>query len=193
MSNEKSVMVEKNNNLLLTILLQQLLLPYASAQSHSDAPSAEMKFLAIIILSVWVLIAFICCVWLIRAGISYIVAIGKATEKQLLDSKEIQALPESVYSAVKNKEEVQEKCSVCLSEYENEDMLRFLPCRHAFHTECIDEWLVSRTTCPYCRSDLLVAIVPETTLIASDVRIDVTEDAERYGLQEHLLTEIDEA
>ncbi|KAI3860049.1 hypothetical protein MKX03_003124 [Papaver bracteatum] len=179
MSNEKSVMSEKNINLLLTILLLQLLLPYVSAQSHSDAPSAEMKFLAIIILSVWMLVAFISCVWLIRAGISYIVAIGKETEKRLLDSKKIETLPEYLYSAVKNKEEVQEKCSVCLSEYENEDMLRFLPCRHAFHTECIDEWLISRTTCPYCRSDLLVAIDSETTLIASDIRIDVTEDAER--------------
>ncbi|CAK9329791.1 unnamed protein product [Citrullus colocynthis] len=47
-------------------------------------------------------------------------------------------------------------CAVCLCEYEPEDKLRLLPkCSHAFHTECIDTWLLSHSTCPLCRSSLL--------------------------------------
>ncbi|KAI3879212.1 hypothetical protein MKW98_028779 [Papaver atlanticum] len=104
------------------------------------------------------------------------VTTGRATEG--LDSKEIQTFQESVYSAVKNKEELID-CAVCLDDYEDRDMLRLIPCLHAFHTNCIDEWLVSHTTCPHCCSDLLKPIFRRTTLNAGDIVIDVMED--RHG------------
>ncbi|KAL9224136.1 hypothetical protein vseg_000203 [Gypsophila vaccaria] len=48
-------------------------------------------------------------------------------------------------------------CAVCLCEFELNDTLRLLPkCSHAFHMECIDTWLLSHSTCPLCRSSLLV-------------------------------------
>ncbi|XP_057488574.1 E3 ubiquitin-protein ligase ATL4-like [Actinidia eriantha] len=44
-------------------------------------------------------------------------------------------------------------CAVCLSKFEPNDQLRLLPlCCHAFHTQCIDSWLLSNQTCPLCRS-----------------------------------------
>ncbi|XP_015072154.2 LOW QUALITY PROTEIN: E3 ubiquitin-protein ligase ATL4, partial [Solanum pennellii] len=44
-------------------------------------------------------------------------------------------------------------CAVCLSKFEPEDQLRLLPlCLHAFHSGCIDAWLVTNQTCPLCRS-----------------------------------------
>ncbi|XP_020203196.1 E3 ubiquitin-protein ligase ATL4 [Cajanus cajan] len=44
-------------------------------------------------------------------------------------------------------------CAVCLSKFEQHDLLRLLPlCCHAFHAECIDTWLRSNLTCPLCRS-----------------------------------------
>ncbi|XP_027338371.1 E3 ubiquitin-protein ligase ATL4-like [Abrus precatorius] len=44
-------------------------------------------------------------------------------------------------------------CAVCLSKFEQRDLLRLLPlCCHAFHAECIDTWLQSNLTCPLCRS-----------------------------------------
>ncbi|KAF6171572.1 hypothetical protein GIB67_018096 [Kingdonia uniflora] len=47
----------------------------------------------------------------------------------------------------------QTECVVCLGELVEEDVVRFLPsCRHAFHLQCIDEWFVSHTNCPLCRS-----------------------------------------
>ncbi|KAK4397097.1 E3 ubiquitin-protein ligase ATL4 [Sesamum angolense] len=47
-------------------------------------------------------------------------------------------------------------CAVCLSKFEPHDELRLLPlCCHAFHTACIDTWIVSNQTCPLCRSTVL--------------------------------------
>ncbi|XAR52280.1 hypothetical protein NMG60_11020257 [Bertholletia excelsa] len=44
------------------------------------------------------------------------------------------------------------QCTVCLSEYHEQDTLRILPsCGHSFHATCIDKWLQQHSTCPVCR------------------------------------------
>ena len=46
-------------------------------------------------------------------------------------------------------------CSVCLSEFENGEMIKTLRCGHTFHTECIDPWLINeRALCPVCRQGI---------------------------------------
>lgn len=48
------------------------------------------------------------------------------------------------------------RCAVCLGDYQNSEKLLQLPvCGHAFHKECIDQWLVNNATCPICRTSLL--------------------------------------
>lgn len=47
-------------------------------------------------------------------------------------------------------------CSVCLSEFDEDESIRLLPkCTHAFHIPCIDTWLKSHSSCPLCRSDIV--------------------------------------
>ncbi|XP_019056071.1 PREDICTED: E3 ubiquitin-protein ligase Os04g0590900 [Nelumbo nucifera] len=47
-------------------------------------------------------------------------------------------------------------CSVCLSEFQEDESLRLLPkCSHAFHVTCIDTWLKSHSNCPLCRANIV--------------------------------------
>ncbi|XP_010255537.1 PREDICTED: RING-H2 finger protein ATL39-like [Nelumbo nucifera] len=47
------------------------------------------------------------------------------------------------------------QCSICLSEYEEKEILRIMPnCSHNFHLACIDQWLQKQSTCPICRFPL---------------------------------------
>ncbi len=42
-----------------------------------------------------------------------------------------------------------EMCTVCMAKYEVDDLVKVLPCEHAFHKECIEQWFSnSSTKCP---------------------------------------------
>merc|ERR1711879_869177 len=47
-------------------------------------------------------------------------------------------------------------CAVCLSEFEQDDLMRKLPCKHCFHKACIDRWLKRNKVCPLCLQDIEV-------------------------------------
>ncbi|CAK9270223.1 unnamed protein product [Sphagnum jensenii] len=67
----------------------------------------------------------------------------------------IDTLPVFAYASIHGLKDGAD-CAVCLNEFGEEDRLRLLPkCKHAFHTLCIDTWLLSNSTCPLCRRSLL--------------------------------------
>ena len=46
-------------------------------------------------------------------------------------------------------------CSICLSEFEKDDVLKRIPaCNHEFHKSCIEQWLCQHTSCPMCRVEI---------------------------------------
>ncbi|CAK9144525.1 unnamed protein product [Ilex paraguariensis] len=68
-----------------------------------------------------------------------------------IDKTVIESLPFFRFSSLNGSKEGLE-CVVCLSKFEDSEILRLLPkCRHAFHMNCIDEWLEGHSTCPLCR------------------------------------------
>ncbi|KAL4503350.1 hypothetical protein ABPG72_000956 [Tetrahymena utriculariae] len=48
----------------------------------------------------------------------------------------------------------EEQCSVCLIEFQEDDIIRITICDHIFHSECLLQWLKSQENCPNCRKDL---------------------------------------
>lgn len=45
-------------------------------------------------------------------------------------------------------------CCICLTNYEDNDELRELPCSHYFHTQCVDKWLKINASCPLCKFEI---------------------------------------
>lgn len=44
-----------------------------------------------------------------------------------------------------------QSCAVCLTNFEEGETLRALPCGHCFHDTCVDQWLLRSAHCPTCR------------------------------------------
>ncbi|KAI8875844.1 hypothetical protein K501DRAFT_279981 [Backusella circina FSU 941] len=44
-------------------------------------------------------------------------------------------------------------CSICLSDYENDDLICKLWCNHHYHKDCVQEWLELNSKCPLCKRD----------------------------------------
>ncbi|XP_027070483.2 E3 ubiquitin-protein ligase ATL42-like [Coffea arabica] len=68
-----------------------------------------------------------------------------------IDKTVIESLPFFRFSSLKGSREGLE-CAICLSKFEDIEVLRLLPkCKHAFHINCLDEWLEKHSSCPLCR------------------------------------------
>ncbi|MBA0799525.1 hypothetical protein Gohar_010037 [Gossypium harknessii] len=48
-------------------------------------------------------------------------------------------------------EETGKDCCICLEEFEVDEEGREMPCKHVFHSSCIEKWLEIHGTCPICR------------------------------------------
>lgn len=69
--------------------------------------------------------------------------VGEMPERALT-AAEVARLPDSAKS-----------CSVCLDEFEAGSSVRWLPCMHCYHRDCIDKWLREKAMCPLCKHSLL--------------------------------------
>ena len=47
-------------------------------------------------------------------------------------------------AGIKGEEEEEEQCAVCRMEFEPEEEVLSLPCKHLYHGECISQWLKDR-------------------------------------------------
>ncbi|KAK2971798.1 hypothetical protein RJ640_018487 [Escallonia rubra] len=77
------------------------------------------------------------------------------------------------------------ECSVCLSEFQDDETLRLLPkCNHAFHVPCIDTWLRSHTNCPLCRAGIVRSTAPSpppeqsatTSVLVEETQVRILEN-----------------
>lgn len=59
---------------------------------------------------------------------------------------------------VTEREEDRDKCTICLVNYECDEEIRTLNCKHCFHSNCVDRWLKCNRQCPMCRVNVDAAI-----------------------------------
>ncbi|CAA7403337.1 unnamed protein product [Spirodela intermedia] len=86
--------------------------------------------------------------------------LSAACERRGLEEMMIRAIPivrfgKPCTGTGGEKEGLLRDCAVCLSEFQDGEVLRRLPaCSHHFHIDCIDIWLQSSVNCPVCRSEI---------------------------------------
>jgi len=62
-------------------------------------------------------------------------------------------------------------CAVCFEDFKSGEQLKALPCRHGFHSACIDPWLLSHSDrCPICNHSILNPNVPGHSRVTSSQR-----------------------
>ncbi|KAG9350864.1 hypothetical protein JZ751_024753 [Albula glossodonta] len=50
-------------------------------------------------------------------------------------------------------------CVICMMDFVYGDPIRFLPCMHIYHMDCIDDWLMRSFTCPSCMEPVDAALL----------------------------------
>jgi hypothetical protein len=94
-----------------------------------------------------------------------------AEDREQMDTREVEritavrSLPVHRYSSVVCDDET--KCVMCLESYRHGQSIRRLPCKHEFHRECIDMWLVfsmayQQRACPLCKRDPCIEMILPT-------------------------------
>ncbi|KAL0924337.1 hypothetical protein M5K25_005153 [Dendrobium thyrsiflorum] len=48
-----------------------------------------------------------------------------------------------------------ETCSICQVEYEEDEIIGSIDCGHAYHADCIKQWLLIKNLCPICKTSAL--------------------------------------
>ncbi|KAI3995509.1 hypothetical protein MKX01_007311 [Papaver californicum] len=98
-----------------------------------------------------------------------------------IDKTLIESLPFFKFSTLKGSKQGLE-CAVCLSKFEDTEVLRLLPkCKHAFHINCVDQWLERHSSCPLCRhkvhaEDLSIFKLSNSSRLSHPSSLDLRED-----------------
>uniref|UniRef100_A0A1J3ISR8 E3 ubiquitin ligase BIG BROTHER-related n=1 Tax=Noccaea caerulescens TaxID=107243 RepID=A0A1J3ISR8_NOCCA len=85
-----------------------------------------------------------------------LLALGEfvGTESRGLSADTIASLPSKRYKEGDNQNGTNESCVICRLDYEDDDDLILLHCKHSYHSECINNWLKINKVCPVCSAEV---------------------------------------
>ncbi|KAL6661938.1 hypothetical protein ACP70R_001322 [Stipagrostis hirtigluma subsp. patula] len=89
-----------------------------------------------------------------------LLALGElvGTESKGLSADTIASLPSVTYQAQEKQDGNMEQCVICRVEFEEGESLVGLPCKHSYHSECINQWLQLNKVCPMCSSEVSTSV-----------------------------------
>ena len=65
-----------------------------------------------------------------------------------------------------------------ISEFEEDEDVRRLPCMHLFHVPCVDQWLGLNKRCPICRVDIEAQLCPSATVRCTGLNTTTNKNSE---------------
>ncbi|XP_047046090.1 E3 ubiquitin ligase BIG BROTHER-related-like [Lolium rigidum] len=85
-----------------------------------------------------------------------LVALGEVvgTESRGVSADTLASLPSVTYQAQDKQDSNIEQCVICRVEFEEGESLIALPCKHSYHSECINQWLQLNKVCPMCSAEV---------------------------------------
>ena len=106
---------------------------------------------------------------------------GDFSEKQgrsPASKSSVESLPRVV---IGKDEERRGSCPICLEEWSEGDVAAEMPCKHRFHSKCVEEWLGRHATCPLCRYEMPVEEVEEEKKVGVWIGFSVGAGGRRNG------------
>ena len=106
---------------------------------------------------------------------------GDFSEKQgrsPASKSSVESLPRVV---IGKDEERRGSCPICLDEWSEGDVAAEMPCKHRFHSKCVEEWLGRQATCPLCRYEMPVEEVEEEKKVGVWIGFSVGNGERRNG------------
>ncbi|KAL8188614.1 hypothetical protein R6Q57_029902 [Mikania cordata] len=85
-----------------------------------------------------------------------LIALGEVvgTESRGLSADLISSLHSVKYSTQNTQNGSSETCVICRLDYEDDDNLILLSCKHSYHSDCITNWLQINKVCPVCSTEV---------------------------------------
>ncbi|CAM0911711.1 unnamed protein product [Alopecurus aequalis] len=88
-----------------------------------------------------------------------LVALGEVvgTESRGVSADTLASLPLVTYQAQDKQDSNMEQCVICRVEFEEGESLVALPCKHSYHSDCINQWLQLNKVCPMCSAEVSIS------------------------------------
>ncbi|KAK2405535.1 E3 ubiquitin-protein ligase BIG BROTHER [Trifolium repens] len=85
-----------------------------------------------------------------------LLALGEVvgTESRGLSTDTLASLPSVIYKTGSDQHGSNDSCVICRVDYEDDESLTILSCKHLYHPECINNWLKINKVCPVCSTEV---------------------------------------